>query len=314
VRGAGQAVIRAALRFLLALGLAALALGCLWPGQDHLAVVAAGFFLLFTFLLDTWMPRPAVGAVSPAAPRSRWRTAQLALGVALAAGAGLLVRSQLGGSVRVLSTSMLPTVMPGDYLLVRKQGAAARLPRRGEVVVFSARAGEGGPPDLIKRVVGLPGEEITMEGARPVINGKPVDSCDAGAFVYFTRDKLTRGRLAVETLDGQRYLAVHEPGAPRFIRYRVRPGEVFVLGDNRGVSNDSRSWNDQRGRGVPLAAIEGRAARVLIGRHRDGRSDLGRLLEPLGTRVHLPATDVSKLQAGIDRCLASGAAGPATRS
>ena len=131
--------------------------------------------------------------------------------------------------------------------------------------------------------------------------------------MYLSQDRFTRGRLAVETLDGQRYLAVHEPAAPSFVRYKVQPGEVFVLGDNRGLSNDSRSWNDQRGRGVPLAAIEGRAGRVLIGRHRDGRSDLGRLLQPLGTRVHLPEVDVAGLQAGIDRCLAAPA-GPATRS
>jgi signal peptidase I len=306
-------VIRGVLRFVLALGLTALALRYLWPGQEHLALTGAGFFLLFTFLLDTWLPRRAPAAAPAPTPASRWRAAQLALGVALAAGAGLLVRNQLGGSVRVISTSMLPTVSPGDQVLVRKMGAGGHLPRRGDVVVFRARAGEDGPPDLIKRVIGLPGDEITMDGALPVINGKPVDTCYAGAFVYFTRDRFTRGRLAVETLDGQRYLAVHEPGAPSFVRYKVKPGEVFALGDNRGLSNDSRSWNDQRGRGVLLTAIEGRAGRVLLGRHRDGRSDLGRLLAQLGTRVQLPGVDVAGLQAGIDRCL-SAPEPPVTRS
>jgi signal peptidase I len=302
-------VIRGALRSLLAVGLAALALRYLWPWPEHLAFAGAGFFLLFTFLLDTWLPgrAPAAGPTPAPMPSSarRWRTVQLALGVVLAAGAGLLVRSQLAGSVRVVSTSMLPTVAPGDHVLVRKQGAAGQLPRRGDVVVFSARAAEGGPPDLIKRVIGLPGDEIAMDGSLPVINGKPLDHCFAGAFVYFAQDRFTRGRLVVETLEGQRYLAIHEPSAATFVSYKVKPGEVFVLGDNRGLSNDSRSWNDQRGRGVLLSAIEGRAGRVLIGRHRDGRTDLGRLLAPLGTRVHLPGVDVAALQAGIDRCLSA---------
>ena len=300
---------------MLSLALTALALRYLWPGGEYLALAAAGFFLLFTFLLETWLPRPAVTAAPAPVPASsgRWRAAQLALGVALAAGAGLLVRTQLGGAVRVVSTSMLPTVLPGDYLLLRRANLVANPPRRGDLVVFAASGNMEGPPELIKRVIGLPGDEITMDLGRPVINGTAVPSCDAGAFVYLSHDRFTRGRLAVETLDGQSYLAVHELAAPNFVRYKVQPGEVFVLGDNRGLSNDSRSWNDQRGRGVPLAAIEGRAGRVLIGRHRDGRSDFGRLLQALGTRVHLPEVDVAGLQAGIDRCLAAPA-GPATRS
>jgi signal peptidase I len=299
-------VIRAAVRFVLALLLSVLAVRYLWPGGQHLVPAAAAFFLMFTFLLDSWLPRPAVPAAAAPPPRPpRWRAAQTALVVVAAAGAGLLMRHQLGGSVRVVSTSMLPTVLPGDYLLLRRQDAAARPPRRGDVVVFRASGLEEGPSDLVKRVIGLPGDEITMDGGRPIINGEPVPSCDAGAFVFFSREKFTRGRLAVETVDGQHYLAVHEPGAPSFVRYRVRPGEVFVLGDNRGLSNDSRSWNDQRGRGVPLAAIEGRVARVLIGRQRDGRTDLGRLLHPLGIQVHLPGLDLAGLRAGIERCVAT---------
>ncbi len=261
-------------------------------------------------MLETWLPRPAVTAAPAPVPvrSARWRAAQLALGVALAAGAGLLVRNQLAGAVRVVSTSMLPTVLPGDYLMVRRANLVANPPRRGDVVVFAASGNLEGPPELIKRVIGLPGDEITMDGGRPVINGTPVPACDAGAFVYFSRTSSPAAGWWSRRWTGSATWRSTSSPLPASCATRSRPGEVFVLGDNRGLSNDSRSWNDQRGRGVPLAAIEGRAGRVLIGRHRDGRSDFGRLLKPLGTQVHLPEVDVAGLQAGIDRCLAAPAA------
>ena len=95
--------------------------------------------------------------------------------VGLAAGAALLLRHSFFESFRVLSPSMLPTLLPFDRLVVNKmaygfsmplaaskQGAVS--PRRGDVVVFDApkETRGDGPSQLVKRVIGLPGDEITM--------------------------------------------------------------------------------------------------------------------------------------------------------
>ena len=244
--------------------------------------------------------------------------------MAIAAVLALVTRSAIVESHEVVSTSMLPTLAPGDRVATNKAayglripGKAARLfgrsPRRGDVIVFRAgaagigRPSSGGlPSDLVKRVIGLPGDHITMEASRPVINGKKVAGCDAGTFVYATATRLTRGRLVVEYLDDRVYLTVYEPvKTPGFVDYKVGPDEVFVLGDNRGTSNDSRSWNEGRGGGVPLSAIDGRVRGILYGTGRDDRLDLKRLLKPLGLDVHLPRVDVRQLEAGIARCLQS---------
>jgi signal peptidase I len=223
--------------------------------------------------------------------------------VAVAAICGLLFR-QAFRPAKVMSTSMVPTILPSDHLWVERLGrATGRPPRRGEVIVFRHRAfGESGT--LVKRVIGLPGDRVAMVDSRPVLNGHEVPGCNAGTYAWFGASRASRGHLVVEWLDGQAYLTVHAPGPQRFDEYVVKPDEVFVLGDNRGVSNDSRNW--QEGRGVAFAEIEGRVAHVLFGTDRRGRFDLERLWRPLGTDLQLAGVDIGPLRAGIARCLKEG--------
>jgi signal peptidase I len=200
---------------------------------------------------------------------------------------------------------MVPTILPSDRLWVdRLAHPTAQPPHRGQIIVFRHRGDgdtDGDSGALVKRVIGLPGDRITMIDSRPVINGRVVPSCDAGSFVYYGTTQSSRGHLVVEWLEGEAYLTIHELGPHQFDEYEVKPGEVFVLGDNRGVSNDSRSW--QHGRGVALADIEGRVERVLFGADRGGRLDLGRLWRRLGTDLHVTGVDLAPLRAGIERCL-----------
>jgi hypothetical protein len=88
--------------------------------------------------------------------------------------------------------------------------------------------------------------------------------------------------------------------------YVVGPGEVFVLGDNRGFSVDSRSWNGGHGGGVPLEAIQGQARWFLVGTHANGEADFGRFLRPLGAlqgHLHVEGINGAAIEDGITRCL-----------
>jgi signal peptidase I len=225
-------------------------------------------------------------------------------------------RARLAEAYSVSSASMLPTFQPGDEVLGEKWSYGAgkgRLPSRGDVVAFPSSAVALAMPDvparLLKRVIGLPGDRIRMQSGMPVINGWLVPSCDVGAYIYPLPDGqggAFQGRLLVEFIDDRAYLTVHS--APRAFtdEYLVKPGEVFVLGDNRSNSVDSRAYNEGHGGGVPESALEARLQWFVVGTHLDGRSDWTRLLksvDALGRRLHLEGVDRGALDDAIGKCL-----------
>lgn len=199
------------------------------------------------------------------------------------------------------SESMMPGLQAGDRILVSKYPYGwsyvspsfhllpfiggrlfGRMPERGDVVIVS-RPEPGKGEDLIKRVVGLPGDTVRMVRGRLWLNGKPVPTRDLGyrrlradANLRCStggpeaRPEGDRGepycRLHVlrETLPGGRsydvldlYPSRQDDTAP----YRVPAAHVFLLGDNRDNSADSRFplTSDGLGGAVPVEAIGGRA-------------------------------------------------------
>lgn len=136
----------------------------------------------------------------------------------------LIVNLFLGEARRVEMQSMEPSLHQNERLIIEKVSYRLHLPRRGDIVVLRLSAHETEPP-LIKRVIGLPGETVAIRDGRVLIDGQVLD----------------------EPYCRQATLATGGP-------WVVPEGHVFVLGDNRGASNDSRYFGP-----VPIAHIVGRA-------------------------------------------------------
>src|SRR5258708_7763808 len=246
-------------------------------GDAHSLLVFVSLFVLLSEVGRSWYRRSrAEGPAEPLAKRNVIRFTAVVVGLALTA---FFVRSSVAGVVRVVGPSMLPTLEIGDRVLVNrvaygitlpfseaKAGQASAAPRRGDLVVFTATVPGTveGPQRLVKRVLGVAGDTVDGEEGFLRVNGWRVPSCDAGPYAVMSGRLTVRGRLSMEFLGDQTYLTISKVD-DRFPAYTVKRGEVFVAGDDRGISSDSRLWADTAGSGVPISALEGRVTRVLVG-------------------------------------------------
>jgi len=192
-----------------------------------------------------------------------------------------LLRSFLFEPFKIPSGSMIPTLLVGDLILVNKFHYGVRLPvinlkvldnnspQRGDVMVFRY------PPkpslDYIKRVVGVPGDEVAYLNKNVTVNGKPLPKVALADF--FDEDALRYAKQFQETNGSKTYRLLNDADRPAFIagaedfpyrqncRYssegvvcKVPQGHYFMMGDNRDNSLDSRYWGF-----VPEKNIVGKA-------------------------------------------------------
>lgn len=213
-----------------------------------------------------------------------------------------IFRSFFFSPFNIPSESMLPGLQNGDYLLAAKWPYGyskyslpwsvplipgrifASSPERGDVVIF--KAPPGNDIDYIKRVIGLPGDTVQMVGGQLILNGKPVPkvrladfeiavspntNCLALQFQAQGKDGAAVCRYPQyrETLPGGRSYAVLDVGTTQQDDYPpvvVPEGSVFLMGDNRDNSMDSR-FPAVEGGGigiVPQANLVGRAAIMMF--------------------------------------------------
>ena len=206
-----------------------------------------------------------------------------------------LLRSFLFEPFKIPSGSMIPTLLVGDLILVNKFHYGVRLPvinkkiidnnpvQRGDVMVF--RYPVDTRQDYIKRVVGIPGDEVSYLNQKLSINGKSLETAAQGDF--FEADSLRYepqfseklGTVEHKILVNPRRSGYYGPDPKTFpmaanCRYspegvvcKVPPGHYFMMGDNRDNSQDSRYWGF-----VPDENIVGKAFFVWM-----NFSNLGRI-------------------------------------
>jgi len=182
----------------------------------------------------------------------------------------LVIRSFIFEPFRIPSGSMIPTLLQGDYIFVKKYSYGLRwpviekkfygsgTPQRGDVVVF--RLPSDPSINYIKRVVGLPGDTIVYQNHQVTVNGQQMP---------LTRhpDTLLQesGLLFIEDLDGREHqIRVSRPESRSTERtYTVAEGHYFMMGDNRDNSQDSRIIGE-----IPETHLVGEAVRIWM--HMDG--------------------------------------------
>jgi signal peptidase I len=204
-----------------------------------------------------------------------------------------LLRSFLVEPFKIPSSSMVPTLLVGDFILVNKYTYGIRLPvanrklielgrpERGDVMVF--RFPEDPSLDYIKRVVAVAGDRIEYRNKRLSVNGTPVPLRQVDD--YLQKERMQFSRRFIETVNGAEHeILLDEDASASLMPARafpfagncnynmnglactVPPGHYFVMGDNRDNSSDSRVWGF-----VPDENIVGKAFFIWLNLNELGR-------------------------------------------
>jgi signal peptidase I len=206
----------------------------------------------------------------------------------------LIIRSFIAEPFRIPSSSMMPSLLIGDFILVNKFSYGIRIPvlnkeviaigkpKRGDVVVFKYPGKFPGDPaagtDYIKRVVGVPGDTIRYVDKVVYINGIAVEQVPIGRFEGLGQGEHMTGAIrSIEKLPGREHEILQNPYSlappPSGDTWTVPDGAYLVLGDNRDNSEDSRYWGM-----VPAENLVGRAFFIWMNwDFQNGGIDFGRI-------------------------------------
>jgi signal peptidase I len=170
-------------------------------------------------------------------------------------GAVLYLRANSLEAFLVPTDSMVPTVLVGDHLMVTKLAHPIPVPERGDVLVFYNP--ENTEQRWIKRVIALPGDKVATRGAEVFVNGKKLERDPVPAESLAAIRDQVKGDVFNESNGGRRYTIMFAADGKQadFAEREVPRGSVFVLGDHRDNSRDSR---DPEFGFVPLGNVLGK--------------------------------------------------------
>ena len=189
----------------------------------------------------------------------------------------LFIRTFIIQAFKIPSGSMKPTLLVGDHLLVNKFIYGIRIPfldkyliqfkkpERGDVVVFKWPKDES--LDFIKRVIGIEGDTIEIKNKQLYVNNKKVknqllDEKVKNQLFGKYDDDILNADAYEETIGNRRHIFLYQPALEKLEKNKndnygpvtVQKDSIFVMGDNRDDSDDSRYWGD-----VKLEKIKGKA-------------------------------------------------------